>query len=150
MRALPLFITSIALLFFAFAVQSVAVAQSVDLTKTFKKSFNNTVTEVQNTENVTEKRELLNDSFSNMITAIERIESQAKLSEKESAQLKSFKKGIVEKKSELNGEDGFSEVLDKDLDDFSDYSQQYMEQADRTITIGITTALIVLVILLLL
>ncbi len=136
--------------FLVFAIQSVAVAQSINLTETFKKSFNKTVQEVHKTENATQKRKLLNESFSKMTMAIERIESKAKLSEEESAQLVSFKGEIQDKKSELNGTDGFDRVLDKNLNDFSDYSQQYFEQADRTITIGLTAALLIVLILILL
>lgn len=133
-----------------FAIQSVAFAQSIDLTEKFKKSFNETVQEVQSTEEADEKRMLLNNSFSNMITAIERIESKANLSEDEIAQLKAYKRDIQEKKAELNGKNDFDKVQDKALNDFSDYSQQYFEQADRTITIGVTAALLIVLILILL
>ncbi|WP_445665524.1 hypothetical protein [Fodinibius sp. AD559] len=133
-----------------FAIQSVAFAQSVDVTETFKKSFNETVQKVQSTEDADEKRVLLNESFSKMIVAIERIESKANLSKEESAQLESFKSEIQDKKSELNGTDGFDKVLDKNLNDFSDYSQQYFQQADKTITIGLTAVLLIILILILL
>jgi preprotein translocase subunit SecF len=147
MRTLHLITVSF---FLVFAIQSIAVAQSVNLTETFKKSFNETVQEVHKTADATEKRALLNESFSKMTVAIERIESKANLSEEEIAQLKTYKSEIQEKKSELNGTDGFDKVLDKDLNDFSDYSQQYFEQADRTITIGLTAALLIVLILILL
>lgn len=133
-----------------FAMQSVALAQSVDLTEKFKKSFNETVQKVQSTEDADEKRMLLNDSFSNMITVIERIESKMDLSEEKSAQLRTYKGDIQDKKAELNGRNDFDKVQDKALDDFSDYSQQYFEQADRTITIGLTAALLIVLILLIL
>lgn len=84
-----------------------------------------------------------------MITALERIESKASLTEEESATLNSYKLDLTEKLSELNGQDGFDEIVDEDLDDFSDYSQDFMEQANRTVTIGVTTALLILIILLL-
>ncbi|MGM0547525.1 MAG: hypothetical protein ACQEST_12480 [Bacteroidota bacterium] len=133
-----------------FAIQSFALAQSIDITETFKKSFNETVQKVQSTKNADEKRMLLNDSFSNMITVIERIESKATLSDDEVAQLNAYKSDIQEKKAELNGIDDFNRIQDKALNDFSDYSQQYFEQADRTITIGLTAALLIVLILLLL
>ncbi len=147
MKTLHLITVSV---FMVFAIQSAAVAQSVNLTETFKKSFNKTVQEVHKTENATEKRTLLNDSFNKMTEAIERIEAKANLSEEEIAQLAAYKSEIQNKKSELNGTDGFDKVLDKDLNNFSDYSQQHMEQADRTITIGVTAALLIILILILL
>lgn len=147
MRTIRLISTSIFLLF---AVQSMAVAQTATITETFKSHFNETVQQVHQADSEDEKRMILNESFSKMITAIDRIESQANLSEDQIAQLHTYKLGIVEKQNELNGLDGFEEVLDEDLDDFSNFSQQFIEQANRTITIGLTTALLILIILLLL
>lgn len=131
-------------------MQSVAVAQSVNLTETFKKSFNETFEEVQYTESADEKRTILNEKFSKMINVIDRIESKANLSEDESNQLSSYKAGLLEKQNELNGLDGFDEILDEDLDDFSEYSQQFFEQANRTITIGVGTAILIAILLLVL
>lgn len=136
--------------FLTFAIQSTAMAQSFNLTETFKKNFNETVQNVHKAEDTAEKRALLNASFNKMTTAIERIEAKVKLTEKESAQLLSYKNGLQEKRSELNGTDGFNRVPDAELNNFSDYSQQYMEQADRTITIGLTAALLIVLILILL
>ena len=147
MRTIRLFTISI---FLIFAIQSMAVAQSVNITETFKDHFNETVQKVEQTDSKDEKRVILNESFTKMITAIDQIESRANLTEDQIAQLHSYKLGIVEKQNELNGLDGFDEVLDEDLDDFSSFSQQFIEQANRTITIGLTTALLILIILLLL
>jgi pantothenate kinase-related protein Tda10 len=146
MKTIRLLITTVLL---AFAVQSMALAQTVDITEMFKKHFNETVQQVQETENDDEKRVILNESFSKMLTVIDRIDSRANLTKNESAMLDSYRGDIAEKLHELNGEAGFDEVMDEDLDDFSNYSQQYFEQADRTVTIGITTVLLIVIILLL-
>lgn len=147
MKKIQLFITTIILLF---AIQSVAIAQTSDITETFKKHFNETVQKVHDSEDVDEKRTILNNSYNKMLTALERIESKANLNEDEADQLLSFKNEIEEMQNELNGQDGFTEIQDEDLVDFSEYSQQYFEQANRTITISVTTALLIIVILLLL
>jgi len=147
MKPILVLITSI---FLMFAAQSMAVAQTTDITETFKKHFNETVEEVQQTENADQKRVILNKSFTKMIRVIDRIESQANLSKEESTLLSSYRNEISEKKNELNGLDGFDEIQDEDLDDFSDYAQDSMEQADRTVTIGVTTAILILILLLLL
>lgn len=147
MKTIHLLIYTVVLIF---AIQSSAVAQSFNVTETFKQHFNKTVQEIQHTENADEKRAILNDSFSKMIAAIERMESLADLSKDEKAQLNIYKMGIAEKQNELNGLDGFDEIMDEDLDDFSNFSQQFMEQANRTITIGVGTAVVILLILLLL
>lgn len=147
MKTIRLLITTA---FLVFAIHSITNAQTVDVTEMFKKHFNETVQQVQQTESADEKRVILNESFTKMITAIDRIDSQANLTEDETAQLQSYKLGIAEKQNELNGLDGFDEVQDEDLEDFSNFSQDFMEQADRTVTIGVTTLLLILIILLLL
>lgn len=108
--------------FLIFAIHSIADAQTVDLAETFKKYFNETAQQVQKTESADEKRVVLSESFTKMITVIDRIDSRANLTEAESAMLESYKSDIAEKLNELNGQAGFDEVMDEDLDDFSDYS----------------------------
>lgn len=142
--------TIVASTLLVFAMQSVSFAQSANVTETFKKHFNETVDKVQDTDNADEKRAILNESFNKMLTVIDKIESRASLTEDESADLNSYKLDLTEKLNELNGLDGFDEIVDEDLDDFSDYAQDAMEQANRTVTIGVTTALLILIILLLL
>ncbi len=132
------------------AIQTTSFAQSTDVTETFKKHFNETVQAVHATDNADEKRAILNESFSKMINVIDQIESRASLTEDEIANLNSYKLDLTEKMNELNGLDGFDEIMDEDLDDFSNFSQDFIEQANRTITIGIGTALLILIILLLL
>jgi hypothetical protein len=132
------------------AIQTVSFAQSANISETFKVHFNETVKAVHETETADDKRVILNDSFNKMITAIDRIESLASLTEDESARLKAYKLGLTEKLNELNGLDGFDEIMDEDLDDFSNFSQDFIEQANRTITIGVGTALLIVILLILL
>lgn len=127
-----------------------AEAQNHSLTETLKEHMNETVVHVKAAENADEKRSILNESFDKLITALNRIEARANFSEDELAQLQLLKDDIQERSSELNGLDGYDEVADADLDDFSEYSQQMMEQANRNITISLTTALLIVIILLLL
>lgn len=58
MKTIPLLICSIILLF---VVQSMSVAQSTDITETFKKHFNETVQDVRQTESADKKRLILNE-----------------------------------------------------------------------------------------
>lgn len=142
--------TILASVLFVFAMQTATFAQSTDITETFKKHFNETVQAVHDTEDSDEKRAILNESFNKMLTAIDRIESRASLTEDEIASLNTYKLDLTEKQNELNGLDGFDEIVDEDLDDFSNFSQDFIEQANRTVTIGVGTALIIILILLLL
>src|SRR5690625_3744918 len=109
-----------------------AFAQSSQsLTEILKTHMNETVQAVKEAESADEKRSILNESFTDMLTAV-------------------LKDNITAKSNQLNGLDGYDKVGDEELDDFSDYSQQDMEQANRTITISLTTALLIIIILLLL
>ncbi len=133
-----------------FFTHSLAMGQSSTLTETFKQHFNETVQQVKASDDADEKRAILNESFSRMLTAVDKIEAEASLSDDDRDKLIAFKDEIENRQYELNGIDGFDEVVDEDLDDFSDYSQQAMEQASRNITISLTTALLIIIILLLL
>lgn len=142
---LPFLLVTIAL-----GTHVTATAQSHSLTETLKEHMNETNVHVKAAESADEKREILNESFDKMMKALDRIEARAQLSEDELAQLNSLKDDIQDRSNELNGLDGFDDVADADLDDFSEYSQQMMEQASRNITISLTTALLIVIILLLL
>lgn len=85
-----------------------------------------------------------------MISTIDQIESLGTLTEDDHGRLNVLKLGLIEKQNELNGVEGFNEITDENLDEFSDYAQDYLEQANnRTITIGVTTAILILLVLLL-
>lgn len=142
------FSLSIAILFLT--LQTGALAQNGNLSDVFKTHMNETVQEVKNSDSAEDKREILDNSFNKMLKAVEKIENRATMSENELAQLKTFRDAIEEKSNQLNGLDGYKKVADADLEDFSEYSQQDMEQADKTLTISITTVLLVILILLLL
>lgn len=135
--------------FLLFSLMGSASAQQ-NLSETFKKHFNETVQNVKASDNPAEQRQLLNTSFDKMLRAVDRIDKSENLTEEEREQLALFKDQIDEKKSELNGLDGFDEVQDDELIDFSDYSQQEIEQANKTLTISLTSALLIVLILLLL
>lgn len=140
---------SVLLAVFLFNFQGTAIAQD-NLSETFKKHFNHTVQNVKSTDDPAEQRALLNSSFDKILVAVQRVDESANLTSDQRNGLIVFKDQIEQKQSELNGADGFDEVQDEELIDFSDYSQQEIEQANRTVTISVTTALLVVLILLLL
>lgn len=72
-------------------------------------------------------------------------------SEKDKEAIKSMRANIQEKKNELNGEEGYQKVTDKKLNNFANYVQQDLEQADTVvISISATVLAAILVLLLLL
>ena len=130
---------------------SVQTVSAQNLNEVLKEHMNETVQLVKAADTADEKRSILNDSYANMLETVRVIEEKASLNEDETAQLALLKSEITDRSNQLNGLDGYEQISDEDLDDYSDFSQQSMEQANnRTITIGLTTALLIVIILLLL
>jgi len=125
-------------------------AQSSKAQEIIKKNINEMVTDVERTSNPTEKRKVLNKTFDKFITTIERVEKMESVSADDKAGLNDFKASFVEKKNELNGLNGFSKVPDIQLNNYANFVQQNFEQADRIVTVSLTTVLLIVLILLLL
>ena len=143
------FIFSVLTLAFVGLVSPINAQSSADAETMFKKHINKMVESVEKAETPEKKRELLNDSFDDLITSIEKVESMSAVPASEKEGLAIFKNDIQEKKSELNGINGFNKVPNNNLNNFANFVQQDLEQAD-TVTIGVTTLLLIIIILLLL
>lgn len=124
-------------------------AQSTDAHDKLKAEINNMVESVEEAETAVEKREILNTSFDNLITTFNRVQSMERVPESDKKALADFKDNIQERKDELNGTNGYEKVPDSELNDFAQFVQQDLEQADKFITISVTTALLIILILLL-
>ncbi|MCH8558551.1 MAG: hypothetical protein LAT84_12045 [Balneolia bacterium] len=129
---------------------SFQTASAQSLNEVLKQHMNETVQQVKATDDADEKRSILNASYENMLETASLIEKRVTLNEDEAAQIALLKSEINDRANQLNGLDGYERISDEDLDEFSDYSQQAMEQANRTLTISLTTALLIVIILLLL
>lgn len=112
-----------------------------------QKYFNKTAAKVKATEDASAKREILNESFKNMLKVLNKVQNSGMISEEESMGVSNFKTTIKEKQDELNGINGFERVADSQLNDFADYTVQDIEQASITISL---VALILIAILLVL
>lgn len=136
-----------------FAAQSVAVASSVsDRDKAldlFKKYINNMVQRVEKAEDPARKREILNNSLDDMVSTFDTVLDMGLASQNDKGALITLKADIQEKKNELNGSDGYKRVTDKQLNNFANYVQQDLEQAD-TVVISISATLLAIIIVLLL
>ncbi len=132
------------------AISTPLHAQSPDAHDKLKKEINEMVENVQEAETAVEKRTILNRSFDNLVTTFDRVSAMEQVPESDKKAIADFRNTIQEKKDELNGADGYEKVPDTQLDEFADYVQQDIEQADRVITISLTTALLIIIILLLL
>jgi hypothetical protein len=117
---------------------------------TIQKYFNNTANKVKATDDPVQKREILNKSLQTMAKALDKVESLGLISQDDRGGIDNFKAALQEKQDELIGANGFDRVPDAQLNAFSDYVVQDMEQADKQITISLVTALLIVIIIILL
>ena len=114
-----------------------------------QKYFNDAACKVKAAAEPSQKREILNESLQTMSKALDRIQSSRLISEDDRADLNRFKAALQEKKDELTGSNGYERVSDTQLNAFSDYVVQDMEQATQTITISLVAALLIVIIVIL-
>jgi len=111
--------------------------------------FNDAACKVKATTDPSQKRDILNDKFQDMSKALDVVRNSPFVSEADRASLDRVKASIQEKQDELAGANGYARVSDDQLNAFSDYVVQDMEQADKTITISVVTALLIVIIIIL-
>lgn len=149
---MKLFKYTVMLLAFLFATQSAtasAIGDRDEALDMFKTYINTMVQKVEKAKKPAKKREILNNSFDEMTAAFDKALSFGVVSKKDRKAINTFKADIEQKKNELNGLDGYKKVANNNLNDFANYVQQDLEQAD-TVTFSISAVLLVLIIILLL
>jgi len=114
-----------------------------------QKYFNDTACKVKATADPSQKRAILNEGLQNMSKALNRVESLRLISKDDRAGIDRFKVTLQERQNELAGSNGYDRVPDEQLNAFSDFVVQDMEQADRTITISLVTLLLIIIIVIL-
>jgi hypothetical protein len=114
-----------------------------------QKYFNDTANKVKATEAPAQKRAILNKSLQAMSKALDKVQNSPLVSKEDRAGIDSYRTKLQEKQDELVGRNGFERVPDAQLNAFSDYVVQDMEQAERTITIGLVAALLIVIIIIL-
>ena len=115
-----------------------------------QKYFNDTASKVKATTNPAEKRAILDKSLQTMSKALDKVQKSPLISKEDREGIEKFKATLQENQDELAGSNGFERVPDAQLNAFSDYVVQNMEQADKTITISLVTALLIVIIIILL
>lgn len=126
-----------------------ASAQVDDPIKAFKGYINGMVQEVEHAETPEKKRTIMNDTFDELLSTFDKVKDMRALSPKDQKALNLLTESITAKKNELNGLAGYKKVSNNQLNEFANFVQQDMEQAE-TITISIVVALLIVLILLLL
>ena len=114
-----------------------------------QKYFNDVATKVKAANTLSEKRAILNESFQTMSKALTMLQSSPLISKDDRAGLEHFKAALQEKQDELSGTNGYVRVADGQLNDFSNYVVQDMEQADQVITISVVTLLLIIILIVL-
>jgi hypothetical protein len=114
-----------------------------------QKYFNDTACKVKATADPSQKRAILNEGLQNMSKALNRVESSRLISKDDRAGIDRFKVTLQERQDELAGSNGYDRVPDGQLNAFSDFVVQDMEQADQTITISVVALLLIVIIVIL-
>ena len=114
-----------------------------------QKYFNDAALKVKATENASEKREILNESFQRMSKALDKIQNLRLISKDDRTGIDRFKSTLKEKQNELTGINGYERVSDEQLNNFSNYVVQDMEQADQMITISLVALLLIILLVVL-
>lgn len=114
-----------------------------------QKYFNETSRKVKETNDPSQKREILNESFNTMSKALDVLENSQLMSNEERTGISRYKAALHDKQDELAGRNGYERVSDGQLNAFSDYAVQDMEQAEQYITISLVAALLIIIILIL-
>ena len=111
-----------------------------------QKHFNNIANKVKATENAAEKRAILENSFKDLSEALDKVQSSFLVSKEDKDGIENLKVTLKENQDELAGINGYERVPDSQLNNFSSYVVQNMEQADAMISISVV-ALIVIILL---
>jgi len=139
-------IVSYAVGLFVLAAGLVTVPARADLTpqERLKRHVRDVVQTVKAAPTAARKRAILDEKLRGMIEALDRAEALTSL-----PQDRAGIDALREKLDELHGRNGYEAVPANQLDAFADYVQQDVEQAD-SITISLTTALLILILVILL
>ena len=116
---------------------------------TVHKYLSDTAQQVKATSDPVAKRAILSQSLSDMTAAITRVKDSSLTSEAADLSLDRIQATLQEKSDELAGTNGLERVPDAQLNAFSTYIVQDMEQADRTISISLVAALLIVIIIIL-
>ncbi len=111
--------------------------------------FNQTAREVKAENDPVQKRAILSNSLQTMTNALDKVEQSGLVSNEDLAGTKRLKATLQEKQDELNGVNSFDRVPDAQLNSFTDYVVQDMQQADQYITISAVTLILIIILLVL-
>ena len=128
----------------AFGTTGAALSQDV-----IHNHLNEIAVKVKATDDTAQKRVLLGDGIDRLAGAVHTAQGSPVLSPEDAADLARIEATLRDKSDELAGRNGFDRVPDNQLNAFSDYVVQDMQQARSTVTIGVVTLLLIIIIIIL-
>jgi hypothetical protein len=114
-----------------------------------QKYFSDTACKVKATADPSQKRAILTERLENMSKALDKVESLPLISKDDRAGIDRYRAILQERQNELAGTNGYARVSDEQLNAFSDYVVQDMEQAAQTVTISLVALLLIIIIVIL-
>jgi Ni/Co efflux regulator RcnB len=148
MSAKPVLATLLFALFAAPVTQA-AAAGPFDLTDSINERLDRAVERAHAADSPAQKRRILSKAFRDMNHALERTKQIPGLSGDTHSALDDLQQDIEEQNDRLNGLGGFAPVPNADLDRFADNAQTNLLN-NQSITIGLGTALLIVIIIILL
>ncbi|MCB2203341.1 hypothetical protein KQI65_01225 [bacterium] len=133
------------LIFFLAFGQAVYAGEGGEISK----YFNDASREVKATDDPVQKRDILMNSLQKMNSALEMIENTGLAGNNDRTAAMRLRTTLQEKQDELMGENSFERVSDAQLNAFSDYVVQDMQQADQYVTLSLVTILLIVILLVL-
>jgi hypothetical protein len=130
----------------AMVIAFASVAQGQE---NISKYFSDTAIKVKATADPIQKREILNSSFENMIKALNAVEGSPLISKDDKIGIARIRSIIKDKQDELAGLNGFERVPDDQLNAYSNFVVQDMEQATETVKISLVALLLIIIIIIL-
>ncbi len=115
-----------------------------------QKHFSDAASKVKSTDNPTEKRAILNESFQTMSKALDIVQRSPLISKEDAIAIGQFKAIVQEKQDELAGVKGYTRVSDAQLNAFASFVVQDMEQAAVVIVISLLAVVLVVLLVLIL
>jgi hypothetical protein len=113
------------------------------------KYLNDTSVLVKTTTDPAHKRAVLERRLDGLIGGLGSVAGSPLVSERDAASLERVHGVLQDKSDELAGRNGFERVPDDQLDAFTDYIVQDMEQARETITMSLVVFLLIIIIVIL-
>jgi septal ring factor EnvC (AmiA/AmiB activator) len=140
---------SVPILAIIFGLVAVPAHADVNPHERLKQHIRDIVKSVKAAPTAAKKRSILDEKLRNLVKALNRAEEMETLSPQDQSAIDALRAQLREKINELNGLNGYEAVPDHQLDSFANYVQQDFEQADRVVTISLTSALLIILLIIL-